>query len=208
MKILMTGFEPFGGDTAINPSWSAVEAMQATIAGAEIVKYRLPVTYDGAGRELCRILREEQPDAVIAVGQAGGRAAVTPERVAINWMEGTVPDNAGHLCQGKPIRMAGPAAYFSTLPLRSIVEALHSAGIPAAVSNSAGTYVCNALLYALMEHLALYRPQTISGFIHVPFTPEQAAARPAGTPSMTLPLTVRALEIAAAATAAALGTQR
>ena len=145
MRILVTGFAPFGPD-AVNAAWEAVARLPERIGGAAIVKRQLPVEYHGAPAALDALLAELRPDAVLCVGQAAGRAALTPELAGINWRDAAAPDNAGVLCRGKRIDPAGPDAYFSTLPVREMTEAIRAAGIPAQLSLSAGGYVCNSTL--------------------------------------------------------------
>jgi pyroglutamyl-peptidase len=198
-RILLTAFEPFGGET-INPSWEAVRPLDgASIAGHRVCARRLPVTFGGAAIALRTALDEHEPQLVLAVGQAGGRAALSLERVAINLVDARIPDNDG--CQ--PIDCAvvegAPPAYFATLPVKSMRAALQSAGIPAELSQSAGCYVCNAVFFVLMHALA-ERPGVRGGFLHVPWLPEQAARHP-GEPAMPLAQIVEGLERALAAAA-------
>ena len=140
MKILITGFEPFGGES-INPAYEAVKLLPDTVCGAQIVKLEVPTVFGKAGDILHAAVAEHRPDAVICVGQAGGRAAITPERVAINIMDGRIADNAGFMPVDRTIRTDGENAYFSTLPIKAMVAAIRAEGIPAEVSNTAGTYV-------------------------------------------------------------------
>lgn len=178
--LLLTGFEPFG-DQPVNPSWEAVAALPEKIGSWQVEKLQLPVTY-GQAAQLCIARAEElHPQAVMAVGQAGGRDALTPEVIAINLREAAIPDNAGFHPQGEPIVPEGPDGLFSTLPIREMVEASKAQGIPAKLSYSAGAYVCNDLFYLLVRHFC--GTDTRAGFLHVPFLPEQAKN---GQPSMTL----------------------
>ena len=170
MKVLITGFEPFGGN-GFNPSWEAVNALQAP-EGVELRKLRLPVVYQKAPALLVGVMREWVPDAVICVGLADGRSEVTPERVAVNVMDETIPDNEGFFPHGDPIDPQGPAAYMTGLPVHRITENLRAAGIPARISNTAGVYVCNNLMYGLLQAIAeepLFR-HVKGGFLHVPAT--------------------------------------
>ena len=155
-KILITGFQPFMGGS-VNPSWEAVKEVTAP-AGVELIKREIPVVFGEAIDALLAIVKEERPDAVICVGLAQGRAAVTPERVAINVNDARGADNAGNIPVDEPIRADGPAAYFTKLPLKAIVEAVNAAGVKAAVSNSAGTYVCNNIMYGLLDAIATELP--------------------------------------------------
>ncbi|CAD5243155.1 pyroglutamyl-peptidase I [Thermococcus camini] len=193
MKVLITGFEPFGGEE-INPSWKAVERLPEEIGGAKIVKRRLPVTFRGVREILPRLIVKESPDVVILTGQAGGRPNITVERVAINVMDSTMPDNEGFAPEDEPVFEGAPAAYFATLPVKAIVAALRGENIPAAVSNTAGTYVCNAAMFTALHTIAVAGMETRAGFIHVPFIPEQALEKP--RPSMALETITRAFEVA------------
>ena len=200
MKLLITGFEPFGGN-GFNPSWEAVRALQAP-EGVEIRKLRLPVVYQKAPALLIEAMREWVPDAVLCVGLAEGRSEVTPERVAVNMMEETIPDNEGFFPHGDPIAPESPAAYLSNLPVPRIVENLRAAGIPARISYSAGVYVCNNLMYGLLQAIAeepVFR-DVKGGFIHVPATKEMGL--PADVPVLPLQTLVEALRIAVETVAA------
>jgi pyroglutamyl-peptidase len=199
-RVLLTGFEPFDDDT-INPSWEIARALDGWIveAGglrARVDAVRLPCVFGQALHALDRALAAlaQPPALVICLGLAGGRAEITPERVAINVDDARIADNAGARPIDEPVVAAGPAAYFSTLPVKAIVRDLHAAGLPASVSNSSGTFVCNHVFYALMHRLAT-RPGlagTRGGFVHVPCLPEQAVRR-GGTPSLALATQVEAL---------------
>jgi len=190
MRILLTAFDPFGGE-AVNPAELAVEKVQ--YSSHTLRKLTVPTEYARCEAVLAAALDEFAPEILLMVGQAGGRAAVTPERVAINVDDSAAADNAGEVRQNRPISRDGAAAHFTTLPLHRIVDAVKAAGIPAAISNSAGTFVCNHLMYTA---LARVKPPAIAGFVHVPFLPEQAEKRRA--PSMALDDMVRALELALA----------
>ncbi|ACJ17180.1 pyrrolidone-carboxylate peptidase [Thermococcus onnurineus NA1] len=192
MKVLITGFEPFGGEE-INPSWEAVRRLPDEIAGAELIKRQLPVTFRGVRELLPRLIVETKPDLVILTGQAGGRPNITVERVAINVMDSTMPDNEGYTPEDEPIFEGAPDAYFATLPIKAIVKALREAKIPAAVSNTAGTYVCNTAMYTVLHTIAVAGMETKAGFIHVPFIHEQALDKP--RPSMALETVVKAYEV-------------
>ena len=201
MKILITGFDPFGGET-VNPAHEAVKLLPDTIAGAEIIKLEVPTRFHRAGAVLEDAMQRHKPDAVICVGQAGGRAAITPEKVAINLMDGRIPDNAGYQPVDAPIREDGETAYFTSLPVKAMVQRMRDAGIPAAVSYTAGTYVCNYLLYTLLYLIDKKYPNVRGGFIHVPYAMEQVINKPLGTPSMDLRQIARGLETAMEAVAA------
>ena len=188
--VLLTGFEPFGGET-INPSWEAVRRLDGMrIAGATIAARQLPCVFGAALAELDRQMDALRPDLVIAVGQAGGRPDITVERVAINVDDARIADNAGQQPIDQPVAADGPAAYFATLPIKAIVAGLREQGIPASVSQTAGTFVCNHVMYGL-----LHRGGARGGFIHIPYLPEQAARHP-GQPSMRLDDCVQALQTA------------
>ena len=201
MKILNTGFDSFGGET-VNPAYEAVKLLPDTIAGAEIIKLEVPTQFHRAGAVLEDAMQRHKPDAVICVGQAGGRAAITPEKVAINLMDGRIPDNAGYQPVDVPIREDGETAYFASLPVKAMVQRMRDAGIPAAVSYTAGTYVCNYLLYTLLYLIDKKYPNVRGGFIHVPYAMEQVINKPLGTPSMDLRQIARGLETAVEAVAA------
>lgn len=195
MKILITGFDPFGGET-VNPAFEAVKLLPDTIAGACIIKQEIPTQFRSAGAVLEAALREHAPDVVLCVGQAGGRAAITPEKVAINLMDAGIPDNAGDQPADAPVKEDGETAYFTTLPVKAMVEKIRAAGIPAALSYTAGTYVCNCLMYTLLYLIDKKFPGVRGGFIHVPYAMEQAVGKPLGTPSMDLHQIARGLEYA------------
>ena len=180
--VLLTGFEPFAGDR-LNPSQEVARALDGrVIAGREIVGATLPCVFGAARYELARLVRTQHPSVVICLGLAGGRAEITPERVAINVDDARIPDNAGGQPVDLPVIRGGPAAYWSRLPVKAIVAALRERKIPAAVSQTAGTFVCNHVFYALL-HLLRWQRGIRGGFIHLPFLPEQA--RPGG-PSLPL----------------------
>lgn len=192
--VLLTGFQPFGGEQ-VNPSWQAVSALHGTrIAGHRVVARELPVAFGSSLKALRMALRETRPALVICVGQAGGRAQLSLERVAINVDDARIPDNTGRQPVDLPVIDGGPAAYFSTLPIKAMREALLAAGFPAEVSQTAGTYVCNHVFYGLM-HALRARRSVRGGFIHIPYSPAQAMAHP-GAPSMTVETVTAALRIA------------
>jgi pyroglutamyl-peptidase len=174
MKVLVTGFQPFGKETT-NPSYEAVKLLPENILGAEIIKAELPVVFRKSGECAAEIIRREKPDIVLLVGQAGGRTAMTPERVAINIEDcpSGFPDNEGNAPSDETIVKDGPAAYFSTLPIKAMVKKMQENGVPAQVSNTAGTYVCNDLMYHVLHLLAEEFPNTRGGFIHVPYAVTQ-----------------------------------
>lgn len=194
MKILVTAFDPFGGET-VNPAQRALELLPDVIGGAAVHKLAAPTVFGGAAELVCREMDRLRPDAVVCLGQAGGRDAVTPERVAINIMDARIPDNAGQQPVDQPIEPEGPAAYFSTLPVKKMAAAIRAEELPGRVSNTAGTFVCNSLLYSVLHHAAQTMPDTRCCFIHVPYIPEQTADKP-GTPAMPLQDIIRALTAA------------
>ncbi len=192
--VLLTGFEPFNG-VAINPSWEAVRALDGWSGpGFAVVARQLPCVFGTALDVLRESIAGVKPDIVIAVGQAGGRSEISLERVAINVDDASIRDNAGNQPVDTPVAADGPAAYFTTLPVKAIVKALRLRGFPSGVSQTAGTFVCNHVFYGLMHH-AVGQPLK-AGLIHVPFLPEQAADRPERPPSMALRDIVDALRIA------------
>lgn len=186
-KLLITGFDPFGG-AAVNPSWLAVQALPDSVGEWKLCKLEIPTVYGTAARIVLEKAAEFAPDVIICVGQAGGRAAVTPERIGVNIRDARICDNAGNQPRGEFVAVDGPAAYFSTLPVMAMADAIQAAGIPATVSNSAGAFVCNDVLYSLLHHYA--GTQTKVGFIHVPYIPQQ------GEPNLPLAHITAALEAA------------
>lgn len=196
MNILITAFEPFQQET-VNATVEALALLPDSVHGHTLIKRMLPVVFGRAVEAVTALVDDLRPDAVICLGQASGRAEVTPERVAINVMDARIPDNAGEQPVDEPIREDGPAAYFSTLPVKAMVQAMKDSGVPAALSNTAGTFVCNDLMYGLLDHLARSGRKIPAGFIHIPATPKQAVERP--IPSL-------AAETVAKGLAAAIGT--
>lgn len=190
--VLLTGFDPFGGES-LNPSWLAVQALHGKrIAGRRIVAAQLPTVFGDALVALRSLLREHKPEIALCVGQAGGRTALSLERVAINVNDARIPDNAGAQPVDTPIVPEGPAAYFTNLPIKAMRQAVQQAGIAVEVSQTAGTFVCNHVFYGLMHAVATQRGmrRLRGGFLHVPFLPEQ------GKPSMPLEDIVRGLQVA------------
>jgi pyroglutamyl-peptidase len=193
--ILLTGFEPFNQET-INPSWEAVRALQDWHEGDFVVHVRqLPCVFGHANKVMHRAVEELQPSIVIAVGQAGGRPDLSIERIAINVDDAPIADNQMRQIVDQPIVNGGPAAYFSTLPIKAIVHALREAGLPASVSQTAGTFVCNHVFYGLMHQAHEWGTTMRAGFIHIPYLPQQAAQHP-GFASMKLEDMVEGLRIA------------
>lgn len=194
MNILVSGFEPFGGDT-INASWEAVRALPDQINGACVTTVCLPVEYVRSWQLLRQAIEKLRPDAVVSVGQAGGRGAITPEKIAVNLMSGRIADNAGVLHCGEKISEDGDDGYFATLQTEAIVDAIRSEKIPAEMSYTAGTYVCNCLMYNLLHYLKREMPAARGGFIHLPCLPEQVLDSPR-TPSMSRETAVSGLTAA------------
>lgn len=188
-KLLITGFDPFGGES-VNPSWEAVKLLPEKIGAFEVTKLQIPTKFSLAAQEILYVAKELKPDVILSVGQAGGRDSITPEVVAINLREASIADNAGKLAQNEPVLEGAPAAYFSTVPLRQMVAAVKNADIPCKLSYSAGAFVCNDTLYALLHHFDGTATQV--GFIHVPFLPEQAKE---GVPSLPLEKIAEGLKI-------------
>lgn len=191
--VLLTGFEPFGGES-VNPSWEAVRQLEGErIQGHRIVTCLLPTAFDASLPVLQDMLQGHDPSVVIAVGLAGGRTQISLEQVAINLIDARIADNRGAQPIGGKVFEDGPDGLFATLPLKSMLQALHRDNVPAAISYSAGTYVCNYVFYALM-HLLRERPDVAAGFVHVPYLPQQTTQRP-GTASMSLATMLQGLRV-------------
>ena len=188
MKILVTGFDPFGGEK-INPALETIKRLPDTILGAQIIKLEIPTVVGKSLAKIKEAVEKENPDAVLSIGQAGGRSEITVERVGINIDDCRIPDNEGNQPIDEPVVKGGPAAYFVTVPIKAIVENIKAHNIPASISNTAGTFICNHVCYGV-AHLAAARTAAgkpmKSGFIHIPFLPEQVIGKPALTPSMSL----------------------
>ena len=184
MKLLITGFDPFGGEKT-NPAIEAVKRLPAAIAGATVVPLEIPTVFGTCAEVVRQAIITERPDVVLSVGQAGGRSALTPEWIAINLDDGRIPDNAGFQPVDQPIQPNGPAAYFTQLPVKAMAQAIRQAGLPSHVSTTAGTYVCNHIMYQVQHLRATEFPQLQAGFIHIPFLPEQVVQR-SGVPSLSL----------------------
>ena len=211
-KILVTGFEPFGGEK-INPAWEAVKALPETIGGVQVIKLHVPVEFGAGAQKVIDALEAERPEIVLCVGQAGGRSKITP--VGINWAHARIPDNAGKQPLSQRIIDGAPDAYFASLPVNAMVAAMNQAEIPAAVSYTAGTYVCNDVMYQVLHALATRFPETRGTFLHVPFATEQVVEKNAAAaeknaagekdtagettrqvPSMSLEMMTRGLQVA------------
>ena len=190
MKIIVTGFDPFGGET-INPSIECVKALPE-IEGVELIRLELPTVFKESAKRLNEVINDVKPDAVLSVGQAGGRAGITMERIAINVDDARIPDNISQQPIDETIQTEGAAAYFSTLPIKRIVKAIRETGISAEVSNSAGTFVCNHIMYQALFAATKADKPFKAGFMHIPFIPEQTADKP----SLPLEESTKALQIA------------
>jgi pyroglutamyl-peptidase len=193
--ILLTGFEPFGG-LAANPAEAVAKALDGRAVGEAVVRSAvLPVDHAVAGSRVARLVDELDPAAVVHLGLAAGRARLALERVAVNVMDFDTPDNAGYRARGEACVTGGPPAYFATLPLAAILEALVAEGVPAYLSNTAGTYLCNQTMYGTLHRLAERRQPARAGFVHLPLLPAMVAASGLDQPSMDAGLMVRAVEI-------------
>ena len=186
-KLLITGFDPFGGEK-INPAWEAVKILPDVIGNYELCKLEIPTIFGVGAQKVLEKAEQVKPDVILCIGQAGGRGGVTPERIGVNIRDARIPDNAGNQPRGEKVAPEGPAAYFATVPVIDMEDAIRAAGLPATVSNSAGAFVCNDVLYSLLHHYDGTGVQV--GFIHVPYLPEQ------GSPNLPLEDTVKALAAA------------
>lgn len=194
MKILVTGFDPFGGEP-INPAIETVKRLPDTIAGADIIKLEIPTVCHKSLRVIDDAIAQYDPDMILSIGQAGGRPDVTVERVGINMDDCRIPDNEGNQIIDEPVVVGGPAAYFVTLPIKAMVQNIQQRGIPASVSNTAGTFVCNHVTYGVCHMVATKYPGKRSGFIHIPYLPEQVTDKK-NMPSMSQDLLVEAITAA------------
>lgn len=194
MKILVTGFEPFGGES-INPASLAVQSLADEIDGARIMKLIIPTATHTSLYLIKEAMLTFDPDVVLSIGQAGGRCDITVERVGINILDFHIADNDGNQYIDEWINKDGPAAHFSNLPMKVMVDVMQAAGVPSSVSNSAGTFVCNYVLYGVCDMISNLFPGKRSGFIHIPYLPEQVLHK-AGQPSMELSLIVKGLTAA------------
>jgi len=200
MKLLLTAFDPFGGEP-INPALEAVKLVRGQIGSVEVVKVTVPTVFGKSIATVAAAVEKEHPDAVLCIGQAGGRYDLTPERVAINCDDARIPDNEGNQPIDQPIFADGEPAYFSGLPVKAMVAAIRSAGVPASVSSTAGTFVCNRLMYGVLYTLAKSYPGVRGGFMHVPFVTSQVVSRPAPAPCLSLAEIVTGIEAAITAIA-------
>ena len=192
MKILVTGFDPFGTDS-INPSIEAVKKLPDTIDGAKIIKREIPTVFHKSADVVREAILAEKPDYILNIGQAGGRTDLTPERIAINLDDARIEDNEGQQPIDQPIKNDGDAAYFSQLPIKGMVDYMKKEGLPASVSNSAGTFVCNHIMYQTLYLTANEFPEIKAGFMHIPFMTEQVVDR-AEKPSLSLDNIIKGIE--------------
>ena len=193
--ILITGFDPFGGES-INPAWEAVKRVSDQVGDVEVVKLMVPTVFYKSIDTVAAAIEKEKPDAVLCIGQAGGRFDLNPERVAININDARIPDNEGNQPLDGPVFEDGETAYFATLPIKAMAEEIRKAGVPASVSNTAGTYVCNHLMYGVLYTLANKYPDVRGGFMHVPFITSQVINRKPIAPSLSLEQIVTGIEAA------------
>ena len=191
--LLITGFDPFGG-ASVNPSWETVSRLPDAVGGYRLTRLQIPTVFGVAAKTVLAAAAQDAPDVILCVGQAGGRDAVTPERIAINMASARIPDNAGNQPVEAPILPGAPDGMFSTVPVYAMAGAIAAAGLPGKISNTAGTFVCNDTLFRLLHHYA-GTPVRV-GFIHVPWLPEQAKE---GAPSMALDDIIAALTAAVGA---------
>lgn len=194
MKILVTGFDPFGGEK-INPAIESVKRLPDKILDAEIIKLEIPTVIGKSVDKIREKIKEVEPDVVLSIGQAGGRPDITIERVGINCDDCRIKDNEGNQPIDEKVVEDGPAAYFATIPIKAMVEHIKEGKIPASVSNTAGTFICNHVLYGVCHIKATEYPNMRTGFIHIPFLPEQVTDKK-NMPSMALETIVKGLELA------------
>lgn len=195
MRIVVTGFDPFGGET-VNPAYEAVKLLPDLVGDKELIKIEIPTAYRGGVKALEEAIERYRPDAVLSIGQAGGAACIRVERIAVNLAEARIPDNEGYQPVDKFLREDGENAYFSTLPVKEMQQAIVQAGYPSVLSYSAGTYVCNAVMYNALYLAQKNRPSMKAGFIHVPYTPQQVIGKSADTPSMPVTAIAECLQAA------------
>jgi len=194
--VILTGFEPFGQDT-INPALKVLAALrEETIPDVKLITLQLPVVFGKAYKLITDAITKEKPHLVLSIGQAGGRSAINVEKVGVNIDDARIADNAGNTPKDEVITKDGPAAYFTTIDVRGTVEKIKQAGIPAIISYSAGTYVCNNVVFGTLHFLVTTNQDIKYGFIHVPYLPEQVATKPQEIPSMSLSLIKEAIRIA------------
>lgn len=194
MRLLITGFDPFGGEK-INPAWEAVKALPSKVGNVEVIKLQIPTIFHESTKVLLEGIEEHKPDVTICVGQAGGRYDISMERVAINIDDARIEDNVGNQPVDEAIYLDGDSAYFTNLPIKAMVEEAKAEGVPSSVSNTAGTFVCNHIMYSLMYHINKSNVTKKGGFIHVPYIPAQVIGKK-NTPFMELTSITKGLEAA------------
>lgn len=193
MKILVTGFDPFDKETT-NPAYEAIKLIPDEIKGAKIIKLEIPTVFDkGANKAIDKMISEDVY-AVLSIGQAGNRTSMTVEKVAINLIEARIPDNEGNQFFDKAIKEDGQTAYFATLPIKAMVEEMKKNNVPAHMSYTAGTYVCNEVLYQVLYAIESKKLNVKAGFMHVPFAQNQVLDKPVGTPFMSLEMIAKGIE--------------
>lgn len=192
MKVLISAFEPFGGES-LNPSSLILEQLPDALGAINIIKVLLPVTFYGASKLLSQMIDTHEPDFVVSLGQAGGRSALTIEKIGINLNEAPIPDNAGQQPRNEAIAADHPDGYFTTLPIDNMLTACRQIQVPCQISYSAGTYVCNHVMFSALAHIQKRQLPTRAGFIHIPFLPEQVLDKP-NQPSMTLSLMLEGIQ--------------
>lgn len=197
MKILVTGFDPFGGEK-INPAIESVKALPEVINGAEIIKLEIPTVYRKSVEKIEKAVEEHNPDVILAIGQAGGRFDITVERIAMNIDDYRIKDNEGNQPIDEPIQKDGDTAYFASLPIKAMVKAIQDEKIPASISNTAGSFVCNHVMYGILYMIDKKFPGKRGGFVHIPFLPEQVVDKK-NMPSMPKDMIVRGLTAAISA---------
>ena len=195
MKILVTGFDPFGGEK-VNPAYEAVQLLPDKISSSDIVKIEIPTAFSKSALVVEEAIKKYNPDVVLNIGQAGGRSSITVEKVAINLAEARIPDNEGEQPIDKKLQQDGETAYFATIPVKAMVKNIRDHGIPANISYTAGTYVCNSIMYNVLYMIHKRYTNIRAGFIHVPFSTKQVVDKPEGTASMSVETIVKALEYA------------
>ena len=192
MKVLISAFEPFGGE-AINPSSLILNQLPNSLGSLELIKVLLPVTFNGASQLLAQAIDAHQPDAVLSLGQAGGRPTLTIEKIGINLDEAPIPDNDGQQPRNERIAADHPDGYFTTLPVENMLAACHQAKVPCQLSYSAGTYVCNHVMFSALAHIQKKQLPTRAGFVHIPYLPEQVLDK-VNQPSMVLSLMIEGIK--------------
>lgn len=195
MKVLITGFDPFGGEK-VNPAYEAVKMLPNKIAGAQVITLEIPTVYTKSGEAVEKAMEEHNPDVVICVGQAGGRSSIMIEKVAINLAEARIKDNEGNQPMDTALHEDGETAYFTNLPCKAVVKELRDNKIPAHISYTAGTFVCNDVMYHVLYLIDKKYSHVRGGFIHVPYALEQVVDKPQGTCAMSIETITKGLELA------------